>query len=304
MKKSAFLFSLVLALVLSLPALAVEAGRQAQYEPSASVEQWELDAPAQSSPSPDAPDEGPSGVRAGTNGAARYASAYDLFQTWAGGAYPSYVCGVWSTDGSVDNLTIAVTKDEAGEAGKQEIMDQVADHSTLTFTYQSYSYAQLRAVQLALEKRFGDGVGLQSVATHEMENCIVVGIDTAAEGSAAFMEECWEQYGDMVRFEGGDGYRIITTAEQADNTRDGFVLPGQGASSPTWLWLACAAALVMCAGLFLRGARPVRTMQTEQGGTVSAQPLTRRQVVQAVRSSAAAPDEGLLQSVLDQLGDS
>ena len=63
--------------------------------------------------------------------AAEFADANALFQYWystqetpSASPYPDYVCGVWSTDGTTDHLTIAVTKDEAGEAGKSEIPSQ------------------------------------------------------------------------------------------------------------------------------------------------------------------------------------
>ena len=59
-----------------------------------------------------------------------YANAMALYNSWyvekdVDGQkvfeqeYPEAVCGVWSTDGGMDNLTVAVTDDEAGERAKE-----------------------------------------------------------------------------------------------------------------------------------------------------------------------------------------
>ena len=77
----------------------------------------------------------------------KYSTMGALYQAWGGyEGYPDYVCGAWSTDGGMDNLTVAVTDDKAGEQGREEILSQLQDHSSVTFTTQTYSYRQLQQV--------------------------------------------------------------------------------------------------------------------------------------------------------------
>ena len=62
-----------------------------------------------------------------------FPTLFDLFHHWCTDGYPDYVTGIWSTDGSSYNLTLGVTNDAAGEAGKQEILDQIEDDASVAF---------------------------------------------------------------------------------------------------------------------------------------------------------------------------
>ena len=75
---------------------------------------------APDSPAVDMPADGASTERTDEG---KYATMGDLYQAWGGyEGYPDYICGVWSTDGGMSNMTVAVTKDKAGERGKEEIL--------------------------------------------------------------------------------------------------------------------------------------------------------------------------------------
>ena len=136
--------------------------------------------------------------------------------------YPDYITGVWSSDGGMENLTFGVTKDEPGEAGKQEILNMVENDATVSFTYQSYPYHELWAVQQALTDSLGEETGAYGIGIYEMENHVHIDIDTNNKNSKAFMEQCFETYGNMVVFEHTDG--IFLTEENSYDKGKGIKL--------------------------------------------------------------------------------
>ena len=71
----------------------------------------------------------------------------DLFQYWEFNGYPDYVCGVWSTDGSENNLTVGILKTDEGENGKDEILSKIENDEAVTFEYQKYSKNYLFEIQ-------------------------------------------------------------------------------------------------------------------------------------------------------------
>lgn len=76
----------------------------------------------------------------------KYKNAAELYAFWVNFGFPDYICGVWSTDGSSENLTFAVQNTRDGNAGKQEILNLVEDDSTVSFAYQKYSLNYLHEI--------------------------------------------------------------------------------------------------------------------------------------------------------------
>ena len=240
----------------------------------------------------------------------QFANAYALYESWYASqtdwtksAYPDYVCGVWSTDGGMDNLTIAVLEGAAGEAGKAEILDLVADDSTLTIVTQKYSHAELRAIQEELTPSLGDETGAYGIGVYEMDNKVHVDINTDNPGAEDFMAKCLEQYGDRIVFEAGSG--VSVTAESAGNANAaaGAAMRedlGRTHSAPL-LWMLTALFAVFCVGawcLLRRGA----VLQTVTGPTVTAEPpLSRSQTEAAVRDAQTAPAPENLQAILQKI---
>lgn len=292
------IFALILCLALAAPAAAAEESRPAEYAPAEMPEVYFGEAP----PAPavgeqDVPDSRPDASGpAGAREAVPFANAGELYESWYANSkgdelsvYPEGVCGVWSTDGTMDRLTIAVTPDEAGEACKEAILAQVEDDSTLTFTHQTYTYRQLRQLQEELTAYLGDETGACSIGVHEMENRVVIGIDTAHPGARAFMDRCAGQYGDMVGFEGGKGYHFSTALGQEAAAGGGQAAGGPETSRAAWLWLLCTAG-VLAAALVIRPRGRSAVLARVDGGTQTAAPLTRKQTAQAVREAALTPD--------------
>ena len=155
-----------------------------------------------------------------------YATAGDLYQAWYAengyeNPYPDYITGVWSEGGTESALVFGVTKDERGEAGKEEILRLVADDSTVSFTYQSYSYAELLAIQREIEPLMGDEYGVYACGIYDMENVLKISIDETNPKAEEFMADLFARHGDRVAFEKMDGKIILLTDTAADASRDG-----------------------------------------------------------------------------------
>ena len=162
-------------------------------------------------------------------GTEQFANAGELFQYWQesrpnheSSPYPDYICGVWSSDGSMENLTFAVTKDEVGEAGKEEILSLIRDKPTASFTYQSYPYAELLAIQLDLQQRLGTETGTYGIGIYEMDNVIRIDYDKTNENSEAFIKECFSRFDNRVVFKSGDG-AIVSQRKERGGGFDGIV---------------------------------------------------------------------------------
>ena len=239
-----------------------------------------------------------------------FATAYDLYSYWneqrytvpeTTSPYPDYVCGVWSTDGSMENLTFAVTKDEAGEAGKAEILELVEDDATVSFAYQTYPYAELWAIQQELTDSLGDETGAWGIGVYETENAVGIHIDMDHPGSEAFMLECFETYGDRVRFEDGSG--AVLTAESS-----GVILPGTGTlksagplNTQLWLWTLTAILALLCVAVWKVR---IPLLQTIGGSLVTVKSsVSRKDIVEEIRRNIAAPPPEVCQSILQKISE-
>jgi len=238
-----------------------------------------------------------------------FRTAGDLLQFWMGrksfpeSAYPDYVTGVWSTDGGIDNLTIGVTKDEAGEAGKEEILSWIEDDSSVTFAYQSYPHRELMKIQGNLVSSLNDETGAYAIGVDEMENRVHIDIDITAPGAAAFMEECFAAYGDRIEFEEGEGISITTETIGAIDPGGALttgLMHETGYEKPNLLPLVFFVSLLLLAAggwMFLKNRRG-RAAVTAEGDTVSAAPITDAAIKAALRESGDTPPPSLDEKIL------
>jgi len=204
--------------------------------------------------------------------------------------------GVWSTDGGLNNLTIAVTKDEAGEAGKAEILELIENDESVTFTYQSYSYAELLAARLEIERQLGKDNGMHSIGIYEMENHIGVGIDETHPKAEAFMQKLLKEYGDMVHIEISTG--PINTLEETTLVDIG----GTAEQGPSHLWiLLLAGSMALCVGGFFLLRQRSLAVQTANGPVQTASSLSRKQAEQLAQQCTAEPGQEVLEEILRRL---
>ena len=175
-----------------------------------------------------------------------YATMGDLYQAWGGYAgYPDYVCGVWSTDGGMINMTVAVTDDKAGEQGKEEILSLLANPETVTFTTHKYSYRELLIVnnEIVAQMMVG-GSSIVACGIYEMENKDHVSVLETAENAETIARELSAKYGDKLMVELGSELILDATAQESAGSQKG--------------WVLVAAAALLLAGLTFARKLPAR----------------------------------------------
>ena len=218
----------------------------------------------------------------------KYSTMGALYQAWGGWeGYPDYVCGVWSTDGGMDNLTVAVTDDKAGEQGREAILAQLRDHSSVTFTTQTYSYRQLQQVMDEIVTRMGGDSPIVACGIYEMDNNVHVTINEGHEQAQEIALELSQRYADRVEVELGDLVFSTTREELGKENPATDLLPF---------------ALLMMAvltGLLLVKKLPARVTNT--GKVVTGDRLTKNQVEAAVRESRETPPDRVEDRIREQL---
>lgn len=279
------------------------------------------------------------------NTGAQFETMGDLYQHWymtAGTevAYPDYVCGVWSVDGGMESLMVAVTKDEKGEAGKEEILSLVRNHESVSFTYMAYSYAELHSVQekvtVGLKEMTDEGiVSSWGIGVQEMDNAVVVDIDTSSEQVQEFMNDCFEQYGNMIIFNNGSIQIMDTTVATGvdiGGERDGTaeneysILAGDGNvgaipveegipegeigavsiaaednRSDILIWTAAAAVLIIGISIGIIAMRTSRARQTEAGNITDNGRLNSSQVEAILKSTSEEPQRDIFGKVMKEI---
>lgn len=234
-------------------------------------------------------------VTAFAEDAAKYETAFGLFEEWMQTGYPDYVTGMWSTDGSMDNLTVGIVEAEYSEELKNELLSLVENKDTLSFAKQKYSKNYLRSIQEELTGYFGGEIALSSMGVYDMEN--YVGIDIVSDkmnpATEDFIRECTEKYGDAVHFEFGDAavdleeILYVTTATEEKATDSA-------------MWIAFAAVAVLLVG----GAAIViisrrRSVSAGADGTLAAtDSISDEQLESIVSETDIAPSAELDEKIL------
>ena len=239
---------------------------------------------APDSPAVDMPADGASTERTDEG---KYATMGDLYQAWGGyEGYPDYICGVWSTDGGMSNMTVAVTKDKAGERGKEEILSLLENPNSVTFTYQSYSYQELQEVNEAIVSRMMAGdQSIVACGIYEMENKVHISVLETAENAEETAQELVKTYGDKVTVELGAMLFDTTMEETYDRGVPGVLLV-----------LAAAAVLL---GITVAVKLPARL--TSAGKVITERPMSRRQVEKLVAKSTEIPSQRLEEQMKKRL---
>lgn len=224
--------------------------------------------------------------------AAPYANAQALFEAWEREGYPDDVAGVYSVDGGTYLCILLVEDTPEREA---EILALLED-DTVAFGQGTYSENEMRAVQAEIVERYmgggspvvSCGVGWTSeggFGESGEESRVVV--DVLADEAEAYAARLWEEYGDIVVVQSSGGVAVDTTAAKQ--------------ARPPWALLAVSLAAVLAVAAFLTWLRPGRAVRTAAGQAAFQSPLTRAQVLAAIRSGAAAPRDTLWSRIRDQL---
>ena len=242
---------------------------------------------------------------ASVTAADEFATAGDLYQYWAATYPPDCVCGVWSTDGGSTNLTIAVQNNKAGNAGKQEILDLVADDSTVTFTYQEYSLNYLRGVQDEIHPYFAKDLGLTYSGVDEYNNRLTLGILEERIDEAdtqAMILELYEQYGDIFIIEYSNGF--VATLEETVADMPSVILRKNSVDSAHIIIVVCAAGIMLFTAIFviLSKKKNALTLQTNTGESMSAPgSVSLKEVENMVKSSTAEINPDLDAKIMNEI---
>lgn len=237
---------------------------------------------------------------ADVDAAGKFTSPGALFRYWNREGWPETVGGMWSLDGSMDRMAVAVV--DADEAVMADIRALMADPDSLEFAACKYSYDQLEQALFQIETEMKGGARCILGAgravrgndfTANGQPVVRVTISTLYDGAEEWADTLAQRYGDMVELEVGE-MDMIATAEGL-LTETGIaadVVGGKGLDKggPAWyLWLLPAMALAGLALLIpVLGRRTA--LRTADGRTVAAGGrLSRAQAEQAVRESGPRP---------------
>ena len=218
----------------------------------------------------------------------KYATIGDLYQAWGGyEGYPDYVCGMWSTDGGMTSMTVAVTDDEAGESGRQEILSLLADPNTVTFTTQKYSYRELQKVMDAITAQMDGDSPIVACGVYEMENAVHVTVNKNHQAAEETIARLTAQYGDLVVVEAGE---MIFSVLHCDTPFEQVAV--DMTAKPTignYLPLILLLTVLALAALTVAFKRPARVTNT--GKVITEGKPTRAQVEAALSEHSETPPD-------------
>lgn len=234
--------------------------------------------------------------------AGKFTSPGALFRYWNREGWPETVGGMWSLDGSMDRMAVAVV--DADEAVMADIRALMADPDSLEFAACKYSYDQLEQALFQIETEMKGGARCilgagRAVRGNDFtaggQPVVRVTISTLYDGAEEWADTLAQRYGDMVELEVGEMDMIATAEGLLVDVSTGTtvnIVEGGGLDKggPNWyLWLLPAMALAGLALLIpVLGRRTA--LRTADGRTVAAGGrLSRAQAEQAVRESSPRP---------------
>lgn len=236
---------------------------------------------------------------------AKYETMFDLYQTWQNN-YPDYVCGVWSNDGTDNDLTVAIIEGEEGEKGKAEILSLIRNHRTVTFTTMKYSRNYLISIQESLYEYFNKEIGLIAIGVYDTQNNVVLEMDDdyiSKTETKLFVKYVEETYGDAVKVNFSNMV-IRPTAESNPYTETlgNPVIKGKE-NTPLYVSAAALLLLTVFAVTFFYGKKRSLVLSTADGQTFAESKVTNKEVIESVKNSSLSPSESLENRILDDINE-
>lgn len=223
--------------------------------------------------------------------AAPFETAGDLAASWRED-YPAYITGVWLSGEGENCLTFGITMDDAGRAGAKEILEQVADDTTVSFAWQKYPLVFLYAVQEDVEGWLHEDVGFRAVGVYFPANRVEVDVSMDRlddPATAAAIQTLTERYGDAVYFEFTTWeYRFV---EGTQEVQPKLIAAAPRQHQMMMLYFLSAVCVMLLGTLLLAEYRRRRllVLLTGNGTAVTRGKVSRQAIESAVRKSAAAP---------------
>ena len=229
----------------------------------------------------------------------QYITAGDLYEAWHNNL-PDYICGVWSTDGGTTNLTFGIQNNEAGNAGKQKILELIENDLSVTFVYQQFSRNYLLKIQKEIDGYFEKDLGLISTGLDDINNCIVLGVFNERKDNADtqnMINEITGKYGEAVSVEYTEEIRY--TAGELENLTAWI----RKSKQPSLLMPIVIMLLLMIGITFAMAIRrKMLILQTNHGAAVSTvRPPSAKDVEDMVKHSNYSAPSDLKQKVMDMI---
>lgn len=230
-----------------------------------------------------------------------FENAGALYEYWTSkDCLPSYITGVWSSDGGYTNLTFGVTNDEAGQKGAKQILALVADDSTVAIAYQTYALYYLYDIQAEVEKYLEDDIGFKAVGAYFSTNRIEVDVEQKRiddPETTAVISALTEKFGNAIFFKFTNAEYKLTIGN-ANGPASGFhnqiinPINNQSNSNMPLLFAMSAMSVVCLVALFLSEykRRKLLVLLTNTGTvTVRQSKLSYKAVEAAIINASSTP---------------
>lgn len=230
-----------------------------------------------------------------------YPTAGDLWEHWCEkGQIPDYITGIWSTDGSTENLTFGLLSGEEGELGKAELLSWIADDSTVTFTTQTYSRNYLMRIMEDVNTYFDLDLGFMCAGPSEYDNVVCIELHKNYEtnpDSLAAVAELEEKYGNAVSISFTD--TVYITTEEALVTPPVMIAPALHPADPASpLPVLLGACVLLLLGIVCTHRR---RMVLLRGGTAVVSPASLEDQIRRSEPEVPAALDARIAETLDQL---
>jgi len=222
----------------------------------------------------------------GASAADEYADIGELYFSWfdeyGNQYYPPYICGVWSEDGTMDNLVVALTDNDAGRAGEKEILELIKNDDSVQFRYMKYSHSELTQVMKEIAETMPSDYSVVGCGVNDMKNCVDVRLDENHPDAEKRMNELFEKYGDKVTCELGS---IVMTKEllleDIGLDLNYSILP----------WIAAVVITAAAAVAVIMRIRRSRAAVTPEGEVISDAPVSRAEAKKICSEASVSPSK-------------
>ena len=232
-----------------------------------------------------------------------YANAGELYQVWYENM-PDYITGVWSTDGSGENLTFGIKADADMEAVKAEILSLIKNDASVSFAVQKYSMNELRRINDELLTYFPGpendaDYGLIGMGIYDTSNVIIVEILEARKDdpvTVAFIEEITGKYGDAISIAYGENYVQTLVSPITTDV--------QKKASSAALFGVFGGVILFFMGfiLYLKRKQSVMVLQTAGGAAVTeSEKLSVREVETMIRGSEMTVPDTMEEKIMQKI---
>lgn len=242
---------------------------------------------------------------------AEFKDINELFQYWENNTYPEYVCGIWSTNGSLFHLTVAVNDEKA----EKEILELIENDSSVAFAYARYSKNFLVSIIDEMNSRFceyeyANKTGFVLMSLDEYENRVDIAFKTEYENNEYCIElvnELESRFGEAINIEYTDAEFVLTDdlvlhdipvnneiTYAPHKLNDGNILQGNMA--------ACSIILALCV-LILSTALVLRKNRGLQltNGSVKNNSEARDNIESVIKESGLEPSADLDKRIMNMI---